>query len=87
MRIFPFDLSKAFDSVSHRILVILVNLGMLISILDVDINPCFLNWFISFLSNRKTTSCCTDNMTVEYDITRGFSQGTVLGPIFIYCFP
>ena len=72
MRIFSFDFSKAFDSVSHRILV---SLGMWILI------PYILNWLISFISNRKQR-VVVDNIITEYiNITRGVPQGTVLGPI------
>ena len=63
VRIFSFDFNKAFDSVSHRILV-----GKL---KDVDINPYILNWLISFISNTKQR-VVVDNITTEYlDITRG----------------
>ena len=73
VRIFSFNFSKAFDSVSHRILVSKLR--------DVDINPYILNWLISFISNRKQR-VVVDNIITEYiDITRGVPQGTVLGPI------
>ena len=62
MRIFSFDFSKAFDSVSHRILVSKLR--------DVDINPYILNWLISFISNRKQR-VVVDNIITDYiDITR-----------------
>ena len=73
VRIFSFDFSKGFDSVSHRILVSKLR--------DVDINPHILNWLISFISNRKQR-VVVDNIITEYiDITRGVPQGAVLGPI------
>ena len=73
VRIFSYDFSKAFDSVSHRVLFSKLK--------DVDINPYILNWLISFISNRKQR-VVVDNIITEYiDITRGVSQGTVLGPI------
>ena len=55
--IFSFDFSKAFHSVSHRILVSKPG--------DVDINPYILNWLISFISNRKQ-QVVVDNITTEY---------------------
>jgi len=71
VRIFSFDFSKAFDLVSHRILVS--------KLTDVDINPYILNWLISFISNRKQR-VEVDGIITEYiDITRGVPQ--VLGPI------
>ena len=73
VQIFSFDFSKAFDSVSHRILVSKRR--------DVDINPYILNWLISFISNRKQR-VEVDGIITEYiDITRNVPQGTVLGPI------
>ena len=48
---------------------------------DVDIHPYILNWFISFISNRRQR-VFVDNIIIEYlDITRGVPQGTVLGPL------
>ena len=76
VRIFSIDFSKAFDSVSHRILV--RKLG------DVDINPHILNWLISFTSNRKQR-VVVDNINTEHlHITMGVPQGTVLGPILFF---
>ena len=73
MWIFSFDFSKAFDSVSHRILVSKLR--------DVDINPYILNWLIRFISNRKPR-VEVDGIITEYiDITGDVPQGTVLGPI------
>ena len=73
VRIFSFDFSKAFDSVSHRMLVSKLR--------DVDINPYILNWLISFFSNRKQRVVVDDIITEYIDITRGVPQGTVLSPI------
>ena len=73
VRIFSFDFSKAFDSVSHSILVSKLR--------DVDFNPYILNWLISFISNRKQRVVVDDIITEYIDITRGVPQGTVQ-----YCF-
>ena len=71
--IFSFDFSKAFDSLSHRILASTLR--------DVDINLYILNWLISFISNRKQW-VVADTITTEYlDITSGVPQGKLLGPI------
>ena len=45
VRIFSFDFSKAFDSVSHYILCSKLE--------QVNINPYIINWLISFLDQRK----------------------------------
>ena len=70
VRIFSFDFCKAFDSVSHRILVSKLR--------DVDFNPYILNWLISFISNRKQRVVVDDIITEYIDITRGVPQGTVV---------
>ena len=67
VRIFSFDFSKAFDSVSHRILVSKLR--------DVDINPYILNWLISFISNRKQRVVVVNIITENIDITRGYPRG------------
>ena len=73
VRIFSFDFSKAFDSVSHSILVSKLR--------DVYFNPYIQNWLISFISNRKQRVVVDDIITEYIDITRGVPQGTVQ-----YCF-
>ena len=45
VRVIPFDLSKAFDSVPHDILCEKLK--------KLSINPYVINWLISFLKNRK----------------------------------
>ena len=45
VRIFSFDFSKAFHSVSHNILCSKLK--------QVKINPCIINWLISFLDQIK----------------------------------
>ena len=45
VRIFSFDYSKAFHSVSHNILCSKLK--------QVKINPCIINWLISFLDQIK----------------------------------
>ena len=71
VRVFSFDLSKAFDTVSHRIVSNKVK--------DLEINPYVINWLIDFLSNRKQR--VVGNITEFLDINRGVPQGTVLGPV------
>ena len=72
VRIFSFDFSKAFDSVSHNILCSKLK--------QVNINPYIINWLISFLDPRK-------QRVVEYvSINSGFPQATVLGPVLFSIF-
>ena len=71
------DLSKAFDTVNHKILKKLENCGL-----------CGKNllWFKRYLSNRKQYLEYKDNFneqksTNSLKIKCGVSQGSILGPI------
>ena len=78
VRIFSFDFSKAFDSVSHNILCSKLK--------QVNINPYIINWLISFLDHRKQR-VVVDGYSTEYvSINRGVPQGTVLGPVLFSIF-
>ena len=78
VRIFSFDFSKAFDSVSHNILCSKLK--------QVNINPYIINWLISFLDQRKQR-VVVDGYSTEYvSINRGVPQGTVLGPVLFSIF-
>ena len=72
VRVFSFAFSKAFDTVSHRIVCNKVK--------DLDINPYVINWLIDFLSNRKQKVAVDGNRT-EFLEFAGFHRGTVLGPV------
>ena len=73
VRIFSFDFSKAFDSVSHQILCNKLK--------TLNINPFVTNWIISFLTDRKQRVIVDDIHTEMVSINRGVPQGTVLGPV------
>ena len=73
VRIFSFDFSKAFDSVSHQILCNKLK--------TLNINPFVINWIISFLTDRKQRVIVDDIHTEMVSINRGVPQGTVLGPV------
>ena len=78
VRIFSYDFSKAFDSVSHNILCSKLK--------QVNINPYIINWLISFLDHRKQR-VVVDGYSTEYvSINRGVPQGTVLGPVLFSIF-
>ena len=62
VRVFSFDFSKTFDSVPHAIVC-----NKLISL---NINPCVINWIVSFLSNRK------QRVAVDGFVTEFVKRGT-----------
>lgn len=73
VRVLSFDFSKAFDTVSHKIVCDKLK--------TTNLNPYTINWIISFLDNRKQR-VVVDEVTTNYvSINRGVPQGTVLGPI------
>ena len=73
VRAFSFDFSKAFDSVSHRILFS--------KLASYDINPYIKNWIISFLCDRRQRVVVDGVVTSFLNVNRGVPQGTVLGPL------
>ena len=73
MKVYSFDFSKAFDSVSHRIICEKLK--------SIGINPYVINWVISFPSSRKQR-VLADGISTEFlNINRGVPQGSVLGPV------
>src|ERR1043165_9041173 len=67
-----FDLSKAFDTVDHKILIKkLENYG---------IRGIPLKWFISYLENRTQNVVCNEVLSEEGIIGFGVPQGSILGP-------
>ena len=72
------DLKKAFDVVSHDILLAkLKNLG---------VNGVELKWFTSYLADRvqcvDIEGCLSSNKTIDISVL----QGSILGPILFLCF-
>ena len=66
------DLSKAFKTVDHHILVSkLENYG---------VNGNNLRWFQSYLKNRKQYLNFNYKITISLQITCGVPQGSILGP-------
>ncbi len=64
------DLSKAFDSVSHQILLLKCS--------DLNIDNF---WFNNYLQNRTQSVRLNNILSNEMNITCGVSQGSILGPI------
>ena len=67
------DLSKAFDTVNHNILIDKLN--------SYGIKSNSLKWFSSYLSNRKQFVQAGAIKTSSLDSICGVSQGSILGPL------
>ena len=66
------DLKKAFDTVNHEILL---------TKLEHGIRDNVLNWFQSYLSNRKQYVSINGISSEPLEINCGVPQGSVLGPL------
>ena len=71
------DLSKAFDTVNHNIL--------LSKLQSLGIRGIVLDWFRSYLSNRKQFVSIGNANSAQRNISCGLPQASVLGPLYFYC--
>ena len=72
LRVF-IDLSKAFDTVNHEILITkLENYG---------VRGSNIKWYSNYLEGRKQFICFGEKNTELENITCGVSQGSILGPL------
>ena len=67
------DLSAAFDTVDHDIL--------LNDLFVLGIDGTVLEWFKSYLRDRKFKVCISDTLSNECEMKTGVPQGSILGPI------
>jgi retron-type reverse transcriptase len=66
------DLSKAFDSIDHSIL--------LVKLQTIGVSKSVLAWFKSYLSGRSQIVRIGSTLSETCIITRGVPQGSTLGP-------
>ena len=72
------DISKCFDTISHRILLQKIRM--------YGIKHTELEWFSSYLDKRKQTVFCHNKISSLVDIITGVPQGSVLGPFLFLLF-
>ena len=78
------DLSKAFDSLQHSAVLRKMEL--------YGLRGCCLNWFESYLRDRKLVVSCktadtgTEHTSQRYNVEFGTPQGSVLGPLIFLIF-
>ena len=72
------DFKKAFDCVSHDILLSKLNF--------YGIRGIALNWFKSYLSDRKQYTMINNTSSQLQNITHGVPQGSILGPLLFLIF-
>ena len=73
VRVFSFDLKKAFDSVSHDILCSKLK--------NLPLNPYIINWIVNLLDGRDQRVKIDGTRTDYVNINGGVPQETVLGPV------
>ena len=67
------DLSKAYDSISHSLLVAKLK--------SIGVSGITLDWFISYLSDREQQVRIESDLSEPLPVKYGVPQGSILGPL------
>ena len=67
VRMFTMDFSRAFDDVNHQILVEKLK--------NSPLNPYIVNWFVSFLANRRQRVIYNGVLSKWKEVNKGTMQG------------
>ena len=78
VRMFTMDFSKAFDNVKHHLLVEKLK--------NSPLNPYIVNWFVSFLANRRQRVIYNGVLSEWKEVNKGTTQGSVSGPYLFNIF-
>jgi hypothetical protein len=73
-----FDLSSAFDLVSHPIL--------LNKLCACGLSGGYVNWFCRCLTHRRSSVRILDTFSLPFEVLAGVPQGSSVGPLFFYAF-
>ena len=71
------DLSSSFDTLNHRIISYRLR--------EIGIHGQVHNWLMSFVSNRIYSVKIKSYLSAPFEYTHDVPQGSVLGPIFLFC--